>query len=100
LILVGRFIWNKTYILDDESSPKSSPPVEVTSKNSLLPSKDRCLALSEQQCRRIQAEVDPDGKRAFKDWEFAHQPTLIRLYMAAMSFPQIADAMKHKLTWS
>jgi hypothetical protein len=92
--------WNKTYIPDDENSPKSSLPVEMTSMNPLLPSKDQCLALSEQQCRWIQAEIDPTDTRAFKGWEFAHQPTLIRLYMTAMSFPQIADAMKHKLAGS
>jgi hypothetical protein len=71
----------------------------MTSMTHLLPSKDQCLALTEQQCRRIQAEVDPNDERASKNWEYTHQSTLIRLYMTAMSFPQIADAMKDKLPW-
>jgi len=75
------------------------PHLSPVSRNPLLPSKDQCLALTDEQCRRIQAEVDPYGIRASKNWEFAHQPTLIRLYMTAMSFPQIADAMKDKLSW-
>ena len=72
----------------------------MTSKNLQLPSEEQCCALTDEQCRRIQAEVDPLDMRAYKTWELKHQPDLIRLYMTGKSFPLIADAMKSELEWS
>ena len=65
----------------------------------IVPSKHPCLALTDDQCRKIQDIVDPDGTRAQKSWELNSQPQLIRLYMNGKSFPQIESAMK-QLGWS
>jgi hypothetical protein len=72
----------------------------MTSRNPLLPSEEQCLALTDEQCHRIQAEVDPRDERAYKTWELKYQPTLIRLYMSGKSFPAIADAMRYNIEWS
>jgi hypothetical protein len=69
------------------------------SGSAIVPSKHPCLALTDDQCRKIQDIVDPDGTRAQKSWELNSQPELIRLYMDGMSFPQIESAMK-QLGWS
>jgi hypothetical protein len=79
---------------DEEDSLKCEPEdIEL-----FLPSEEQCLALTDEQCHRIQAELDPQNVRAYKIWEVKHQPHLIRLYMTGKSFPLIADAMK--LDWS
>ena len=70
------------------------------SKNPLLPTKDQCFALTDEQCRKIQDDLDPDGTRPQKSWELQYQPELIRLYMTGMSFPQIESTMTPRLTWS
>jgi len=66
----------------------------------LLPTKDQCFALTDEQCRRIQDILDPDERRLQRDWELKHQPELIRLYMTGMSFPQMESAMTPRLIWS
>jgi hypothetical protein len=58
---------------------------------------EQCLALSDKQCRKIQQLCDPDGTRLNKDWELAHQPTLVRLYMSLLSFNKIQTAMESKI---
>lgn len=72
----------------------------MASKNPLLPTKDQCFALTDEQCRKIQDVLDPDGTRPQKSWELQYQPELIRLYMTGMSFPQIESTMTPRLTWS
>lgn len=66
----------------------------------LLPTKDQCFALTDEQCRRIQDILDPDEGRFQRGWELKHQPELIRLYMTGMGFPQIESTMTPRLTWS
>jgi hypothetical protein len=56
--------------------------------------------LTDEQCRKIQDVLDPDGTRTQKSWELQYQPELIRLYMTGMSFPQIESTMTPRLTWS
>ncbi|KAE8441881.1 hypothetical protein EG329_004237 [Mollisiaceae sp. DMI_Dod_QoI] len=72
----------------------------MTSRNGLLPSRDQCYALTDEQCYKILELRDPRGIRANKDWEALHQPELIRHYMYMRSFPQIEQLMKSKLDWS
>lgn len=69
----------------------------MASSNWPLPSKEQCLALSDEQCRKIQEHLDPNGIRINKDWELEHQPELVRLYMRLLSFNKIADAMASKI---
>jgi len=69
-------------------------------RNQLLPTKDQCFALTDEQCRRIQDILDPDERRFQRGWELKHQPELIRLYMTGMSFQQMVSAMTPRLTWS
>lgn len=66
----------------------------------LLPTKDQCLALTDDQCRRIQNFLDPYHQRIQKDWALEYQPVLIRLYMTRMSFYEIASLMTPRLIWS
>jgi hypothetical protein len=101
--LGGRLILaaHQQYTIPNDYENKSPILIgKMTSKNPLLPSEEQCRALTDEQCHRIQAEVDPRNERAYKAWELKHQPTLIRLYMTGKSFPLIADAMKYKLEWS
>jgi len=72
----------------------------MATKNPLLPTKEQCFALTDEQCRKIQEILDPDGIRFQKGWELDYQPELIRLYMTGISFPQIESAMMPRLTWS
>jgi len=72
----------------------------MATKNPLLPTKEQCFALTDEQCRKIQEILDPDGIRFQKGWELDYQPELIRLYMTGISFPQIEFAMMPRLTLS
>jgi hypothetical protein len=84
-----------------ESIPSMSSNTLVPARrNPALPTKKQCFALTDEQCRTVQALVDPDGKRLQRNWEFEYQPELIRLYMTGMSFPRIQSAMAPRLTWS
>jgi hypothetical protein len=69
----------------------------MASSNWPLPTKEQCLALSDEQCRKIQQLLDPDGTRINKDWELVHQPTLVRLYMSLLSFTKIQAVMESKI---
>lgn len=70
------------------------------STNTILPTKEQALNLTDDQCRKIQDIVDPDGLRSSREWEWENQPELIRLYMTMMSFPAMEAALKGRLTWS
>lgn len=72
----------------------------MASQNYLLPTVAQCQSLTDDQCRRIQDILDPQGIRANKDWELQHQYELIRLYMTMKSFPQIENAMRKKMDCS
>lgn len=98
--------------MEGRSSPEmeQSPQVESIpsmSSNTLVPApsnperptEEQCFALTDEQCRQIQALVDPDGIR-LRNWEFEYQPELIRLYMTGMSLARIESAMAPRLTWS
>jgi hypothetical protein len=71
--------------------------------NSLpLPSEDQCLALTDEQCFKILEyydPYDPKGLRAYTNWGLAHQPELVRLYMARLPFPRIEFRMSTKPKW-
>jgi len=58
------------------------------------------MSLTDEQCRRIQNILDPDGIRTYKYWAIEYQPELIRLYMSLESFPDIATTMRGKMDWS
>lgn len=72
----------------------------MATKKYLLPSLEQCLALTDEQCHLIMNLRDPEGIRAQKNWELAHQAELIRQYMTMRSFTQIAQIMRSKLEWS
>ncbi|KAG4439034.1 hypothetical protein IFR05_005498 [Cadophora sp. M221] len=72
----------------------------MASQNYLLPTLAQCQSLTDDQCRRIQDILDPQGIRANKDWEPQHQYELIRLYMTMKSFNQIENAMRKKMACS
>lgn len=59
-----------------------------------------CLALTDEQCKKIQKIVDPNDTRINKLWETELQPKLIRLYMTGKSFPQIESEMDSRLSWT
>ena len=69
-------------------------------RNQLLPTKDQCFALTDEQCRRIQDILDPDESLFQRGWDLKFHPELIRLYMTGMSFQQMVSAMTPRLTWS
>ncbi|KAH8742665.1 hypothetical protein F5882DRAFT_472091 [Hyaloscypha sp. PMI_1271] len=79
-----------------EEQAHRSPTMQTTWDHAKhpLPSEIQCLALTDEQCRKSQNFVDPDGKRMFSDWQFDSQPQLIRLYMTGISFPQIQEKMR------
>jgi len=81
-------------------SPGDIQILKMAPVNSLLPTRDHCLALTDEQCHQILEHRDPQGSRANKDWELQHQPQLVRLYMTMLSFPDIQKAMGSKLDWS
>jgi hypothetical protein len=70
---------------------------KMASSNWPLPTKEQCLALTDEQCRKIQQLCDPNGTRINKDWELVYQPTLVRLYMSLLSFTKIQAAMASKI---
>jgi len=90
-----------------EEQGNHSPTIQIYRNHteyppSSAPSSNQCLALTDEQCRRIQELVDPDGIRNQKDWETKLQPQLIRLYMTGKSFPLIEFEMKKLsgLSWT
>ncbi len=72
----------------------------MAARNHLLPTREQCFALTDEQCRKIMDLLDEKGIRARKDWEYELQPELVRLYMTMWSFPIIETYMKPKLEWS
>ncbi|KAH8787551.1 hypothetical protein F5882DRAFT_110904 [Hyaloscypha sp. PMI_1271] len=79
----------------EESSSEGS---EGTLRTRNIKHRPECLTLTDEQCRKIQAIVDPYDTRFNESWEKQLQPKLIRLYMAGKSFPQIEEEMG--LNWS
>tara|TARA_R110002060_G_scaffold1987_7_gene3624 strand:+ start:368 stop:703 length:336 start_codon:yes stop_codon:yes gene_type:complete len=95
--------WSYTDILVSpkaRSQTTSLNTAVMASRNYLMPNAAQCDSLTDEQCRMIQHILDPDGIRAYQDWEFQHQTHLIRLYMKGMSFPDIAKAMERKIDCS
>ena len=72
------------------SNHTEQPPL---SGSAITPCDAQFLALTDEQCRMIQALVDPNGIRRQKDWETPSQLKLIRLYMTGWSFPRIEAQM-------
>lgn len=72
----------------------------MASRHLPLPTEEQCYGLSDDQCRLIQEYQDPHGRRTNRDWEISHQGELIRYYMLMLSFKQMEDNMRPRLTWT
>ncbi|KAH8587050.1 hypothetical protein B0O99DRAFT_694901 [Bisporella sp. PMI_857] len=87
--------WNNSRV-----EPQSAKNLNMGSWHQPLPTGDQCYALTDNQCRSILKYRDPNGMRTNPDWEQEHQAELVRHYMRMLSFKQIEDIMRPRLTWS
>jgi tetratricopeptide (TPR) repeat protein len=88
--------------VQDNNSPNVSPILGDDPRRFLAtqlprdkePTREECLAISDEQCQSILQNRDPNTSKTYKDWELPHQTHLVRLYMTRMSFPEIKECMK------
>jgi tetratricopeptide (TPR) repeat protein len=102
---------NETSVPAQDKKPPNAYPIRDDGPQRFMatqpprykePTREECLALSDEQCQSILQKRGPNTSTTSKDWELLHQLHLVRLYMTRMSFPEIKECMttEYGITYS